>query len=110
MAKTKAQVKELEVVRQEAELREHGAVEAQRRYAEAVQAEEDMGRKRELQHEAGIAKHHQMCAEREKANAAASLEIAKEDKAEADKPLAAQRGRVARAGAAATGQEAAADA
>ena len=85
-------------------------MEAQRRYAEAVQAEEDMGRKRELQHEAGIAKHHQMCAEREKVNTAASLEIAKEDKVEADKVMAAQRRRVARAGAAAAGQEAAADA
>ena len=30
-----------------------------RRYAEAVQTEDDMVRKRELQHEAGIAKHHQ---------------------------------------------------
>ena len=110
VAKAKAQVKELEAASQEAELREHGAVEAQQWYAEAAQAEKDMGRKRELQHEAGIAKHHLMCAEREKANAAASLEIAKEDKVEADKALAAQRRRVARTGAAVAGQEAAADA
>ena len=53
-----------------------------------------------------------MCVDREKSNAAASLEKSKEDKAEADKALAAQRKRVARAGAAAAaaaGQEAAAD-
>ena len=47
-----------------------------------------------------------MCVEREKGNAAASLEIAKEDKADADKALAAQRKRAARAAAAAAaGQE-----
>ena len=108
MAKAKAQVKGQEAARQEAELKEHGAAESHRRYAEAAQAEGDMGRKRELQHEAGIAKHHQMCAEREKSNAAASLEMAKEEKAEADKVLAAQRKRAARAGTAAAGQEAAA--
>ena len=78
MAKAKAQVKGQEAARQEAELKEHGAAESHRRYAEAAQAEDNMGRKRELQHEAGIAKHHQMCAEQEKSNAAANLEIAKE--------------------------------
>ena len=50
-----------------------------------------------------------LCAEREKSNAAASLEMAKKEKAGADKVLAAQRKRAARAGAAAVGQEAAVD-
>ena len=108
VAKAKAQVKEAETARREAELKVQEAAEAQRRYAKAAQAEDDRGRRRELQHAAGIAKHHQMCAEREKSNAAASLEMAKEEKAEADKVLAAQRKRAARAGTAAAGQEAAA--
>ena len=109
VAKAKAQVKGQEAARREAELKVQEAAEAQRRYAKAAQAEDDRGRRRELQHAAGIAKHHQMCAEREKSNAAASLEMAKEEKAEADKVLAAQRKRAARAGAAAVGQEAAVD-
>ena len=58
MAKAKAQVKGQETARQEAELKEHGAAESHRRYAEAAQVEDNMGRKRELQHKAGIAKHH----------------------------------------------------
>ena len=109
MAKAKAQVKGQETARQEAELKEHGAAESHRRYTEAAQAEDDMGRRRELQHEAGIAKHHQMCAEREKGNAEARLEMAKEEKVEADKALAAQRKRAARAGVAAVEQETAVD-
>ena len=56
-----------------------------------------------MQHEAGIVKHHQTCAERKKSNAAASLEMAKEEKAEVDKVLAAQHKRAARAGTAAAG-------
>jgi len=78
VAKAKAQVKGQEAAMREAELQEHGAAESHQRYAEAAQAEGDMGRKRELQHEAGIAKHRQMCAEREKSNAAASLKMTKE--------------------------------
>ena len=55
VAKAKAQGKGQEAARREAELQEHGAAELHRRYAEAAQAEGGMGRKRELQHEAGIA-------------------------------------------------------
>ena len=99
-----------EAAKREAELKEHGAAEAHRRYADAAQAEDDRGRKRELQHEAGLTKHHQMCAGREKGNATAILQKAKEDKAEADNALAEQRRRAARiAAAAAAGQEATAD-
>ena len=108
-AKAKAQVKEAEAAKREAELKAHEAAEAQRRYEEAAQAENDRGKRRELQHAAGLAKHHGMCAWREKSNAEARLEVAKEDKVEADKALAAQRKRAARAGVAAAGQEAAAD-
>ena len=108
-ARAKAQVKGQKAARREAELKAHEAAEAQRRYEEAAQAENDRGKRRELQHAAGLAKHHGMCAGREKSNAEARLEVAKEDKVEADKALAAQRKRAARAGVAAAGQEAAAD-
>ena len=88
-AGAKVQVKEADAARQQAELKVHVSAQAQQRYTEAAQAEEDRGRGKELQHKAGLAKHHRMCAERKKSIMEARLEIAKEDKAEADKVLAA---------------------